>query len=168
MKCLCVVLALFSTTYAGCPPAYPFKYVDRAHGFRLCLPAGLTKQPATGYTTGSILFTGFAVPSKTNLGSKQLVIIPGDYDLLKSATPFGHFSANGVTFERAQFEDPGAGNLTLHVIYTWKRGKTSVHFDFEDRSANIYNFDPAHRPAEYNRAAQIKITEQIMSTFQKL
>jgi hypothetical protein len=168
MKCLCVALALFSTASAGCPPEYSFKYVDRVHGFCLCLPAGVTKQTATGGPVGSILFTGFAVLPKTNLRSKQLVIIPGEYDLLKDAAPFGRFSAKSATFGRAKFEDFGAGNLTLHVIYTWKRGKNAVHFDFEHRSANIYNFDPAQRPAEYNRAAQIKITEQIMSTLQKL
>jgi hypothetical protein len=30
------------------------------------------------------------------------------------------------------------------------------------------NFDSSARPAEYDRAAQIKITEQIMSTFKIL
>ncbi len=168
MKCLCVALALFSTASAGCPPEYSFKYVDRVHGFCLCLPAGVTKQTATGYPAGTILFTGFVVPPKTNLQSKQLVIVPGEYDLLKTATPFGHFSAKGATLGHARFEEGSAGHLTLHVIYTWKRGKNAVHFDFEHRSVNIYNFDPAQRPAEYDRAAQVKITEQIMSKLQKL
>ena len=166
MKCLCVALALFSTASAGCPPDYSFNYVNRAHGFSLCLPAGVTKQSATGYPAGSILFTGFAVPPKTNLQSKQLVIVPGEYDMLKTATPFGHFSARNTTFERAKAADGSAGHSTMHIIYTWKHGKNALHFDFEDRSVNIYNFDLARRPAEYDRAAQIKATEQIMSTLQ--
>jgi len=157
-----------SNISAGCPPSLPFAYVDQAHGFRICLPAGLTQETAQNYVAGSVQFTGFALPPKTNLRSKPLLIIPGQYDVLKSATPFGAFSANGITFERARFEEGSAGHLTLHVIYTWKRAANAVHFDFEHRSVNIYNFDPPQRPAEYDRATQIKITEQIMSTFRKL
>jgi hypothetical protein len=132
------------------------------------LPAGLTKKTPNDYLAGSVQFTGFALPPKTNLRSKQLLIVSGQYDLLKSAAPFGHFSANGLTFERARFEEGSTGHLTLHIIYTWKRGTNAVHLDFEHRSVNIYNFDPPQRPAEYDRNAQIKITEQIMSTFRKL
>jgi hypothetical protein len=157
-----------SSMSAGCAPSLPFAYVDRAHGFRICLPTGLTQETTQNYLVGSVQFTGFALPPKTNLRSKQLLIVSGQYDLVKSAAPFGHFSANRITFERAKFEEGSAGHLTLHVIYTWKRGTNAVHFDFEHRSVNIYNFDPPQRPAEYDRAAQIKITEQIMSTFQKL
>jgi hypothetical protein len=157
-----------STISAGCPLSLPFVYMDQAHRFRVCLPAGLTQETAQNYLVGSVQFTGFALPPKTNLRSKQLLIVSGQYDLLKSAAPFSHFSANGITFERAKFEEGSAGHLTLHVIYTWKRGTNAVHFDFEHRSVNIYNFDPSQRPAEYDRAGQIKITEQIMRTFQKL
>jgi hypothetical protein len=40
-----------------------------------------------------------------------------------------------------------------------------LHFDFEHRSVNVNDFDPPNRPIEFDRNAQIKITEQIMSTF---
>ena len=40
-----------------------------------------------------------------------------------------------------------------------------MHFDFTYRSVNVGNFDPANRPKEYDRAAQIKWSEDIMSTF---
>jgi len=83
--------------------------------------------------------------------------------LLKSVEGFGRFTAGNVTFERAKFEEGSAGHLTLHIIYTWK--SKNLHFDFEHRSANVNNFDPPNRPIEYDRNAQIKITEQIMSTF---
>jgi hypothetical protein len=123
--------------------------------------AGLKR--AVGDYKDSTLFTGFAVPAKTNLESKDLIIVPGDYDMLEGAESFGRFTAGNVTFERAKFDEGSAGHLTLHVIYTWKSKK--LHFDFEHRSVNIYNFDPGQRPAEYSRDAQIKLTEQIMSTF---
>jgi len=168
MKCLCVPSRWSSTATAACPSEYAFAYVDRVHRFRICLPAGVTKEAATGYPAGSVLFTSFALPPKTNLRSKQLVIVAGEYDLLKSATPFGHFSANGMTFDRAKLEEGSAGNVTLHVIYTWNRGNNALHFDFEHRSVNRANFDPSNRPAEYNRDAQIKPTEQIMITFASL
>jgi hypothetical protein len=152
----------------ACPPSLRFTYVDRAHGFRICLPAGLTKETPNDYLADSVQFTGFARPPKTNLRSKRLVIVPGEYDLLKSATPFGDFSANRITFERAKFEEGSAGHLTLHIFYSWKHGNSAINFDFEHRSVNIYNFDPPQRPAEYNRDAQIKLTKQVMSTFRKL
>jgi hypothetical protein len=145
-----------------CPPQFSFAYADPAHGFRICLPADV-KRAVADYPKDSTVFTGFAVPTKTNLKNKSLIIVPGDYDLLKSAKGFGRFTMGNVTFERAKFEEGSAGHLTLHIIYTWK--SKNLHFDFEHRSVNIYNFDPPQRPAEYNRAAQIKITEQIMSTF---
>ena len=165
MRCLCLTLALISTATAACPPDYPFTYVDRVHRFSVCLPAGVIKEETTGYPAGSVLFSGFALQPKTNLRSKQLLIVSGEYDLLNSAAPFGHFAANGLSFERAQFEEGSAGHLTAHLIYTWKDGNTEVHFDFEDRSVNIYNFDPGQRPTEYNRQDEIKVSEQIMSTF---
>ena len=68
-----------------------------------------------------------------------------------------------MTFERRKFDEGSAGRLTLHIIYTWKRKK--LYFDFQLRSVDVNNFDPSNRPAEYNRATQIKFTEQIMSTF---
>jgi hypothetical protein len=145
-----------------CPPQFSFTYADPAHGFRICLPPEV-KRAVADYPKDSTLFIGFAVPAKTNLEDKSLIIVRGDYDLLKSAEGFGRFTTGNVTFERAKFEEGSAGHLTLHIIYTWKSKK--LHFDFQHHSVNIYNFDPPQRPAEYNRAAQIKITEQIMSTF---
>ncbi len=151
-----------SNSSSECSPQYPLAYADPAHGFRICLPAEV-KRAVADYPKDSIVFTGFTVPPRTNLRSKRLLIISGDYDLLKSAKSFGRFTAGNVTFERGRFEEGSAGHLTLHIIYTWK--SKNLHFDFELRSVNIYNFDPAQRPAEYNRAVQIKIAEQIMSTF---
>jgi len=146
----------------NCPAEYSFGYTDPVHGFRICLPAGV-KRAVADYPKDSIKFTGFAVPTKTNLESKDLIIVPGDYDVLKSADPFGRFTVGSVTFERAKFEEGSAGHLTLHIIYTWKR--KNIHFDFEHLSVNVMNFDPPNRPAGYNRDAQIKLTERIMSTF---
>lgn len=151
-----------SNSLPGCPPQYSVPYADPAHGFRICLPAEV-KRAVADYPKNSIVFTGFTVPAKTNLRSKRLLIISGYYDLLKSAEGFGRFTTGNVTFERAKFEEGSAGHLTLHIIYTWKSKK--LHFDFEHRSVNVNNFDPSNRPAEYNRNAQIKLTEQIMSTF---
>jgi hypothetical protein len=154
-----------SNALPPCPPQYSFACADPAYGFRICLPAGV-KSAVGDDPKDSTQFTGFAVPAKTNLEDKRLIIVRGDYDLLKSAEDFGHLTAGNVTFERTKFEEGSLGHLTLHIIYTWKSKK--FHFDFEHRSVNIYNFDPPQRPAEYNRADQIKITEQIMSTFRKL
>ena len=145
-----------------CPPQYSFAYADPAHGFRICLPAGV-KGAVADYPKNSTVFIGFAVLVRTNLKDKRLIIVPGDYDLLKSAESFGRFTAGNVTFERAKLEEGSAGHLTLHIVYTWK--SKNLHFDFELRSVNVNNFDPFNRPAEYNRDTQIKLTEQIMSTF---
>src|SRR5438105_10076871 len=101
-----------------CPANYSVDYLDRVHGFRICLPAGVAKHAAKDYPARSILFTGFSVPAKTNLQAKRLAIVPGDYDLLKNAEGFGRFTANGVTFDRATTEEGSAGHLTLHIIYT--------------------------------------------------
>ena len=117
MKCLCIALALVSTAGAGCPPEYPFQYLDRSHGFQICLPAGI-KSGVTDDPKGATPFTGFAVPAKTNLEKKELIIVSGDYYALKSAEPFGQFTANGVTFKRSKFPDGALGRLALHVIYT--------------------------------------------------
>jgi hypothetical protein len=151
-----------------CPAEYPFEYFDRVNGFRICLPATATKHKATDYAAGSIRFRGFAVPGKTNLESKQLLIVAGDYDLLPNWTPFGKFSANGVRFTRATFKEGSAGHSDLHVVYTWKHRKNAVHFDFVFHSVNIANFNPDNRPVEYDRAAQIKLTERMMRTFKPL
>jgi len=167
MRSLYVALALISTAIGNCPPNYPLTYVDPAHGFSLCLPAAVTKEVATGYPD-AVLFSGFALQPNTNLRSKQLTIVPGEYDMLKSATPFGQFAVNSMTFERAKLEEGSAGHLTIHNIYTWKHNKTVVHFDFEDRSVNILNFDPGQRPTEYSRSEEVKISEQIMSMFRIL
>ena len=153
---------------SDCPSTYSFHYTDSVHGFSLCLPAKVKKGDATAYPGGSVVFTGFAVPAKTNLEAKQLIIVPGKYDIIQSATAFGHFAAHGASFKRMKGEEGSAGHLTLHIIYTCRKGSHEVHFDFAHRSVNIANFDPSNRPTEYNRAAQIKITEQIMSTFKPL
>jgi len=145
-----------------CPPQYSFAHADPGHGFRICLPAGI-KRAVADYPKDSTLFSGFAVPVRTNLKDKRLIIVPGDYDLLKGAETFDRFTAGNVTFERAKLEEGSAGHLTLHIVYTWK--SKNLHFDFELRSVNVNNFDPSNRPAEYNRDTQIKLTEQIMSTF---
>ncbi len=154
-----------SKALPDCPPQYSFAYADPAHGFRICLPAE-GKGAVADYPKDSTMFIGFAVPAKTNLKDKRLIIVAGDYELLKSAEGFGHFTAGNVTFERTKFEEGSAGHLTLHIIYTWKT--KNLHFDFQNRSVNVNNFDPPNRPAEYNRNAQIKLTEQIMSTFRTI
>jgi hypothetical protein len=102
------------------------------------------------------------------LESKQLLIVAGDYVLLPNWTPFGKLSANGVMFTRATFEEGSAGHSDLHVVYTWKHRKNAVYFDFMFHSVNIANFNPDIRPVEYDRAAQIKLTERMMRTFKPL
>lgn len=151
-----------------CPSKYSFHYADSIHGFSLCLPAKVKKGDASAYSGVSVVFTGFAVPAKTNLKAKQLIIVPGKYDIIQSATAFGHFAAHGATFKRMKAEEGSAGHLTIHIIYIWRKGSQTVHFDFAHRSVNVANFDPSNRPAEYNRGTQIKITEEIMSTFKLL
>jgi hypothetical protein len=165
MKFLYMTLALIGVAGAACPPEYSFRYVDRSHGFEICLPAEI-KRGVADDPKGATQFTGFPVPPGTNLEKKNLIIVSGDYDLLENAQPLGQFTAHGVTFKRAKLEDASAGHLDWHIIYT-PAGK-NLHFDFDHRSVNIYNFDPGRRPREYDRAAQIKITEQIMSTYRPL
>lgn len=103
----------------ACPASLSSAYIDQAQGFHICLPAGVNKETAESYPAGSILFTGFALPAKTNLRSKQLVIVPAEYDALKGARPFGSFNVNGVTFRRVKFDEGSAGHSTLHIVYTW-------------------------------------------------
>jgi hypothetical protein len=153
---------------SACPSPYSFRYADSVHGFSVCLPAKVKKGDASDYPAGSVVFTGFAVPAKTNLQAKQLIIVPGKYDIMESATAFGHLTADGVTFKRLKAEEGSAGHLTLHMLYAWKKGSKEIHFDFAHRSVDVGNFDPYNRPAEYNRSAQIKMTEQIMRTFREL
>jgi hypothetical protein len=147
-----------------CPPKYSYHYEDAARGFRLCLPTGLTKTVSGATTT----FTGFAVPAGTNLQAKTLIVATGNYDLLQGANSPSTFTANGVALHRVLADEGSAGHSTLHVIYTWKKNGHSVHFDFTHRAVNVGNFDPPNRPQEYNQAAQIKLTEEIMSTFKPL
>jgi hypothetical protein len=99
------------------------------------------------------MFTGFAVPANTNLRSKQLSIISGDYALLKSAEPFGQFTANGVTFKRAKFEEGSAGHLDLHVIYA-PTGR-NLHFDFDHHSVDVNNL--IHRIDRPNTIARLRL-----------
>jgi hypothetical protein len=178
-SCICVALALTTTTgcanqiekappVSECPSTYSFRYVDPVHGFSLCLPANVKKGDASDFPTDSVVFTNFAVPAKSNLQAKELIIVPGKYDMLQSATAFGHFTAGGVTFNLLKAEEGSAGHLTLHIIYTWKRGSQEMEFDFAHRSVNVANFDPSNRPKEYSQAGQVKLTEQIMSTFKPL
>ena len=145
-----------------CPPKYAVHYTDEKRDFILCLPAGVKESDATA---GQVVFTGFAVPAGTNLEQKTLIIAPGKYDMLQGAKAAGGITANGIYLKRALLDDGSAGHSTLHVIYTWTNEKKSVHFDFTYRSVNVGNFDPANRPKEYDRAAQIKWSEDIMSTF---
>lgn len=141
-------------------------YADAAHKFHLCVPGGLTRQGPTGTANGRVVFSGFAVPTGTNLESKTLVIAPGSYVDMQGAAAFGEFTAGGVTFKRARLDDGSAGHSTLHIVYTWKTDGQPVHFDFTHRSVNPGVFDPGKRPAQYDRAAQL--TEEIMGTFARL
>jgi len=154
---------------AQCPPQFSFHYVNAVRGFSLCLPAGVQQSNASGYPAGTVIFTGFAVPAGTNLESKKLLIVPGAYsDIISSATAFGHFTADGVTFKRTKFGDGSAGHMDIHIIYTWTNGSKKLNFDFDLHSVNPGVYDPSNRPAEYNLNAQVKNTEEIMSTFKRL
>ena len=152
--------------YGGTTAMEP--YTDAALKFRLCLPKGLTKQAPAGRAAGSVEFTGFAVPAGTNLESKTLVIVAGSYDEMQGAKAFGQFTAGGVTFRRVKADEGSAGHSTLHIIYTWKMDGKPVHFDFTHRAVNPGVFDPGKRPAVYDQAAQVKLTEEIMGTFTRL
>ncbi len=151
-----------------CPANFPAHYVDQVHKFSLCLPAHLHAGNAGAYPAGSKVFAGFAVPAGTNLESKELAIVPGAYDVMQYATALSDFTANGVTFTRARFEEGSAGHSHLHVIYTWKDAGGQLHFDFVHHAVNVGVFDPANRPAEYDVAAQMQIARKIMATFHRL
>jgi len=177
-----VALALF----AGCaapapkPPAarpydHPssdgsrnsFHYQDQARGFSLCLPAGLKKTVGTG-ADQAVTFSGLAVPKGTNLEAKTLVIASGKNDLVTSGSAATSFKAGGVNFQRFIIDDGSAGHSTMHVIYAGKEQGKDFYLDFTHRAVNVLNFDPPNRPKEYNRAAQIKLSEEIMGTFRPL
>lgn len=151
---------------AMCPPKYPHHYANTAHGFGICLPASVKK--TSDSTNDNVTFAGFAVPKGTNLQSKMLTIVAGNYDMMTGATPFGQLTADGVVFKRVKFEEGSAGHMDLHIIYTWKKQHEQIHFDFVHHSVNVLNFDPADRPQEYSPAAQTKISEEIMLTFRRL
>ena len=150
-----------------CPPKYPAPYLNTALGFGICLPAKLHSGNASGHPAGSVVFDGFAVPSGTNLRSKSLVIEPAASEFAQGAEAFGHLTADGVSFQRLKASDAGAGHRALHIIYTVKISGKRLTFDFIHNSVNVGNFDPANRPAEFNEAAQVRITEEIMATFHR-
>jgi hypothetical protein len=151
-----------------CPPKYSFHYADATRGFALCLPDGVKKADASAYPAGSVLFSGFAVAKETNLKNKTLIIVPGNYQTIKDAAPLPDLTTNGVTFKRVKAEEGGAGHLVVHIIYTPEEGMKKVHFDFALRSVNVENFDSSDRPKKYSQAAQMRFTEEIMSTFKRL
>ena len=164
---LCVLVAGCSTRLLNtdfCPANYPFRYVDKAHQFSLCLPPNLKMPVPDGPTT----FTGFPVPKGTNLVAMSLVIATGKYDGLTGARPAGSLAVGDVVFQRSQVEGGSIGHSTLHVIYTWRTQGRVLYFDFVHAAVNLPIYDPADRPREYDRAAQIKISEEIMRTFRKM
>lgn len=150
-----------------CPAKYPQHFADATQGYSICLPANVSKGSASGFPAGTVVFNGFTVPAGTNLTRKQLVIQPGVDDNLQGATPFGQFTVDGVTFQRAMESDAGAGHRALHIIYTRTHAGKKLNFDFGHYSVNPQIVGPPH-PAEFNQAAQIKITEEIMKTFRRL
>ncbi|HEV7404704.1 MAG TPA: hypothetical protein VGO11_17315 [Chthoniobacteraceae bacterium] len=143
-----------------------FHYQDPARGFSLCLPAGLKKTAGTG-PDQPVTFSGLAVPKGTNLETKTLVIASGKNDLVTGASAATSFKGGGLNFQRFIVEDGSAGHSTMHVIYAGHERGKDFYLDFTHRAVNVLNFDPPNRPKEYNRAAQIKLTEEIMSTFRK-
>ncbi len=144
------------------------RYADSAHMLAICIPKGLTKKGPAGFPDGRVVFSGFAVPAGTNLTSKTFVIVDGAYPDVQGDTPAGQLTAGGVTFKRTKFYDGHAGHIDLHVMYTATVGGKTLHLDFVHFSVNPGVFDPGNRPAVYDEAAQIKLTEVIMGTFRKL
>jgi hypothetical protein len=142
--------------------------VDSSQHFGFCLPAGLQKSAADGYPAGSIRFQGFGVPAGTNLVSKQLIIIPGADPNLQGATASGTFKAGNVTFQRSTAEEGAAGHSIQYVIYSSAQGGKTLSFEFVLNSTNRSNYPPASRPAQFDYAAQVKSTEEIMKTFRRL
>lgn len=163
-------VTLFAAICTGAEPDLPegwVRYADQAHGFSLSLPSGVKRDSDTS-TDDKIVFSGFALPAGTNLVRKNLIIISGAADILKGGEKMPGFTSHGVTFERAKVYDGSAGHMTLHIVYTWKKGETELHFDFTHFAANVLAFDPPDRPKEYDPAAQIKLSEEIMGMFQPL
>ena len=152
------------TKPSPCPSKYTLHYQDAARGFSICLPAGVQ----VANTGGRLTFSGFPAPQGTNLQQKSLVVVSGSYDMLQGATPAGTLTADGVVFKRVRTDEGSAGHSTLHVIYTWQKAGKALHFDFTHYAVNVGNFDPPNRPPEYDKAAQIKLSEEIMSTFMRL
>jgi hypothetical protein len=75
---------------------------------------------------------------------------------------------DGVTFRRATAGEGSAGHLDQYIVYTWKHGGKKLHFDFDLRSANVNDYPPSSRPAQFDYAAQVQSTEEIMRTFRLL
>lgn len=150
-----------------CPANYPKHYADAAQGYSICLPKNVTKTNGAGFPAGTAEFIGFSVPAGTNLTSKRLIVQPGANDLLQGATPFGQFTADGVTFKRVKATDAGAGQQYLNIIYVWKHAGKQLCFVFEHHAVNPGIVGPPH-PAVYNEAQQIAISEAIMKTFHRL
>ena len=143
-------------------------YTDTTNKFRICIPEHLTKTGPDASTQGAVIFSGFPVPAGTTLESKKLYIVSGPYNELSAASPFGHLIAGGVTFQRAKFDEGSAGHFDLHIIYTWTMGSKQLHFDFVHHSVDPGVYPPGQQPPNYNQAAQIKLTEEIMDTFKRL
>jgi hypothetical protein len=151
-----------------CPANLPYHYVDPTHGFSLCLPGSVSQGNAGGYPAGTVVFTGFAVPSGTNLEQKRLAIVPGTDPDMQDATLHGHFTADGVTFRRATAGEGSAGHLTQYFIYTWTHGGKKLHFDFSLYSVNVNVYPPNNRPAQFDLPAQIRSMDHIMRTFRRV
>jgi hypothetical protein len=167
--CVGVIMILVTgcALHQQCPSNLSDHYVDHTNGFSLCLPGSVTKGNAGGYPSGSVLFTGFPVPQGTNLEEKRLAIVPGTDPDMQDATAGGHFTADGVTFTRSQAGDGSAGHLTQYIIYTWNHGGTPLHFGFSLYSVNVNVYPPSSRPAQFDFAAQLHSTEEVMSTFRR-
>jgi len=151
-----------------CPANLPKHIVSLTQGYAICLPANVHAGSASGLPAGSFVYTGFSVPAGTNLERKQLNIQPGSDDNLQSATPFGHLTAGGVTFQRMKEGDAGAGHREEHIIYIWTHAGKKLYFDFGLYSVNPGVFDPPNRPKEFNEPAQVHSTEEIMRTFSRV
>jgi hypothetical protein len=152
-----------------CPAKYPQHYADATQRYSICLPANVSKGDASGLPAGTVVFTGFSVPTGTNLVSKRLIIQPGADDtyILQNPTTLGSFTADGVTFQRVESTDVGAGQQYLNIIYVWKHNGKQLNFVFSHHAVNPGIIGPP-QPTVYNQAAQLKITEEIMRTFHRL
>jgi hypothetical protein len=151
-----------------CPAKYSQHYVDTTHHFSLCLPSSATQGDAGGYPSGSILFNGFPVPAGTNLDSKRLIIVPGKDPDMQDITPNGHLTVDGVDFKRATGGEGSAGHLTQYIFYTWKQNGHKLDFEFSLYSANVLDYPPATRPAQFDYPAQVQSIQDIMETFHRV